>query len=82
MALIAVRRCAADLGRGGPSHSLGAQRSNSMRLIIEDMLLRTAKAGAEDGLEQQAFQLLESPFPCCDHDLAQLESLNMRATVK
>jgi hypothetical protein len=53
-----------------------------MRLIIEDMLLRTAKAGAEDGLEQQAFQLLESPFPCCDHDLAQLESLNMRATVK
>jgi hypothetical protein len=43
--------------------------------------IRTARAGMDSGLEQQAFQILESPFPPCNPDWSQLEDLNARAVV-
>jgi hypothetical protein len=44
--------------------------------------LRAASAGADQGLEQQAFQILESPFPPCNPDWSQLELLNLQAAAK
>jgi len=41
--------------------------------------IRAAKAGTDAGLEQQAFKILETPFPPCDPDWSQLEEINVRA---
>ena len=44
--------------------------------------IQSAKTGADPGLDQQALQILEYPFPPCSPDWSQLEAVNMKAAVK
>lgn len=42
---------------------------------------RIKQIGADAGLEQQAFKILEQPFPMCSPDWSQLASVERKAVV-
>lgn len=46
------------------------------------LYLRSILVGADAGLEQQAVQILETPFPQCEPDWSQLESIESAAATK